>query len=106
MTEIGDLNRRVTLLAPVESDDGEGGVARSFSAVTTLWAQVTPQSARADITADSLGAALLARIVTRYRDDVTTRHQLQDGSDIYRVIAARASADRSFLEIDVQLRGD
>jgi head-tail adaptor len=71
-----------------------------------LWAQVTPQTERADISAESLGAALLTRVVIRYRDDVTTRHQLQDGSDVYRVIAARASADRRFLEIDAQLRED
>jgi SPP1 family predicted phage head-tail adaptor len=109
-TEIGDLNRRVVLLAPVESDDGEGGVARSYSAVTTLWAQIVaqnfPLTARTDTSADSLGAALRYRIVLRYRDDVTTHHQLQEGGDIYRVIAARASADRRFLEIDAELRED
>jgi len=106
VTAIGDMNRRVTLLAPVETGDGEGGVTRSYGAVTTLWAQVVPQAERADIAADSLGAALLTRIVIRYRDDVTTRHQLQDGADIYRIIAARASADRRFLAIDAQRRED
>jgi SPP1 family predicted phage head-tail adaptor len=106
MTDIGDLNRRLTLLEPVESDDGAGGVTREYSAVTTLWAQVTPQSARADVAAGSLGAALRYRIVVRYRDDVTTRHQLQDGAALYRVVAARASADRRFLEIDAEERED
>lgn len=106
MTAAGDLNRRLVLLAPVESADGEGGVTRSYATVTTLWAQVAPQSARADVAAGSLGAALRTRIVTRYRDDVTTRHQLQDGAVIYRVVAVRPSADRRFLEIDVELRED
>jgi len=57
MTEIGDLNRRLVLEAPAESADGEGGVARSYVTVTTLWAQVVPQPARANVAADSLGAA-------------------------------------------------
>jgi SPP1 family predicted phage head-tail adaptor len=105
MTEIGDLNRRLALLAPVESADGEGGVTRSYTMVTTLWAQVVPQPARADVAADSLGAALRYAIVIRTRSDVT-RHRLQDGAVIYRVISARASADRRFLEIDAEIRED
>ena len=106
MSAPGDLNRRLLLLAPTETDDGEGGVTRGFAAVTTLWAQVLPQTARPDIAADSLGATLRARIVIRYRSDVTTRHQFQDGAAVYRVIAARPSDDRRFLEIDAELRED
>ena len=102
MTEIGDLNRRLVLEAPVESDDGEGGVTRSFAAVTTLWAQVVPLTERADVTAASLGALLRYRIDIRYRSDVTTHHQFQDGTAIYRIIAVRPSAGRRFLEIDAE----
>ena len=47
-----------------------------------------------------------ATIVIRYRDDVTTRHRLQDGAVSYRIVAARASADRRFLEIDAEIRED
>lgn len=106
MTAPGDLNRRLVLLAPVESADGAGGVTRSYATVTTLWAQVVPQSARADIAAASLGAALRYAIVIRYRDDVTTRHRFQEGAVVYRIVAARASADRRFLEIDAEVRED
>jgi len=106
MTAPGELNRRLALLAPVETADGEGGVSRSYTTVTTLWAQVVPQSARADVAADSLGAALRYAIVIRYRDDVTTRHQFQDGATVYRVVAVRVSADRRFLEIDAEERED
>jgi head-tail adaptor len=65
-----------------------------------------PQPARADVAADSLGAALRTAIVIRTRDDVTTRHRLQDGAVIYRIVTARASADRRFLEIDAEVRDD
>jgi SPP1 family predicted phage head-tail adaptor len=106
MTAPGDLNRRLLLQAAAETDDGEGGVTRSFATVTTLWAQVVPLSGRADIVAESLGAALRYRITVRARDDVTTRHQFLDGERVYRVIAVRQSADRRFLEIDAEERED
>jgi SPP1 family predicted phage head-tail adaptor len=106
MTAPGDLNRRLLLEAPNESDDGAGGVTRLYDVVTTLWAQVTPVSVRGDSTAGSLGAALRYRIVIRARSDITTQHRFQDGTRIYRVVAVRASADRRFLEIDAEERED
>jgi SPP1 family predicted phage head-tail adaptor len=106
MTAAGDLSRRLVLQAPAETDDGEGGVARSYAAVATLWAQVVPLSSGAEVAADNLGAALRYRIVIRFRGDVTTRHQFQDGTAIYRIVAARPSADRCFLEIDAEVRED
>jgi SPP1 family predicted phage head-tail adaptor len=106
MTAPGELNRRLVLEAPVESDDGAGGVTRTFATVTTLWARVVPQAMRADPAADSLGAALRFRIVMRRRSGVTTRHRLREGETVYRVLAARASADRRFTEIDAEIRED
>jgi SPP1 family predicted phage head-tail adaptor len=106
VTASGDLNRRLVLQAPVETDDGEGGVTRSFETVTTLWAQVEPLGARADLAADSLGAALRYAIVVRARDDVSTRHRFTEGGRVYCVIAVRESADRRFLEIDAEERKD
>ena len=106
MTNIGELNRRLVLEAPVESDDGSGGVTRSYQAVTTVWAQVTPVSARADVAADSLGGARRYAIVIRARDDVSTRHRLREGARIYRILAARESTDRRFLEIAAEEHED
>lgn len=106
MTTIGDLNRRLILQEPVESADGQGGVTRSYQTVTTLWAEVRPLAARADLAAASLGASLRFRIVVRARDDVTTRHRLVEGARVYRVIAARLTADRRFLEIEAEERED
>jgi SPP1 family predicted phage head-tail adaptor len=103
---IGDLNRRLLLEAPAETDDGAGGAIRHYDVVTTLWAQVTPLGGSRVIQAHSLGAVLRFRIVIRMRDDVTTRHRFLDGAHVYRVVAARASADRRFLEIDAEERED
>jgi SPP1 family predicted phage head-tail adaptor len=106
MTAPGELNRRLVLEAPSESDDGQGGVTRLYDVVTTLWAQVTPLAARPDIAAGSLGAALRYRIAIRKRNDVTTRHRFLDGVRTYQAIAVRESADRRFLEIDAEERQD
>jgi SPP1 family predicted phage head-tail adaptor len=105
-TDIGELNRRLVLEAPAETDDGTGGVTRLYDVVTTLWAKVVPMAARADVAADSLGGASRARIVIRRRDGISTRHRLQDGARIYRIVSLRESADRCFLEIDAEARED
>ena len=104
VTIIGELNRRLTLEAPVEADDGAGGVTRSYQPVTTLWAQVTPVAARADVQADALAAVRRDTIVIRMRDDITTRHRFSEGARLYRILAWRESADRRFLVIEAEER--
>lgn len=106
MTAPGDLNRRLLLEGPTEFDDGAGGVTRLYDVVTTLWAQVVALSAAGDVAADSRGAVVRYRIVVRARSDITTRHRFQDGTQIYRIIAVRPSADRRFLEIEAETRED
>lgn len=106
MTDAGDLNRRLVLEAPVETDDGAGGVTVTYQTVTTLWAQVTPVSARGEIVGDRAGTTVTHRIALRARNDVTTRHRFQDGSAVYRILALRQSADRRFLLIDAVERRD
>jgi SPP1 family predicted phage head-tail adaptor len=106
MTGPGELNRRLVLEAPHETADGEGGVTRLYDVVTTLWAQVTPVSARADVAAGNLGAVLRTAIVIRQRSDVSTRHRFLDGTRIYRILSVRESADRRFLEIDAEEHQD
>ena len=106
MTAIGDLDRRLVLQAPVDSDDGSGGVTRSYQTVATLWAQVTPVRSRADVSADSLAAIVTHSIVIRAPRAISTLHRFQDGERSFRVVAYRDSADRRFLEIDAEERED
>jgi SPP1 family predicted phage head-tail adaptor len=106
VTGAGDLNRRVVLEAPSETEDGAGGVTRAYVAIATVWAQIVPHAMRAEVSAQSLGAAQFVRIVLRRRDGITTAHRLREGERIYRIVAARESADRRFTEIDAGLRQD
>ena len=106
MTAPGDLNRRLALEAPVDIDDGAGGVTRSYGAVTTLWAQVTPLSGGLDVAAASLGSTLRVRIIIRMRSNITVRHRLREDVRIYRIRSLRQRPDRRFLEIDAEARQD
>jgi SPP1 family predicted phage head-tail adaptor len=103
MMNTGDLKYRLVLEQPVESADGAGGVTRSYTSVATLWASVSPVSARGEVAADDLGAEVTHQIVIRFRADMTTRHRLREGARIF-VIAALRDQDGSgrFLEIEAQ----
>lgn len=69
------LRQRITFQEPVETPDGAGGYARSFSDVATVWAEMVPY-------APSLGGERLHdrqlqeqvthRVLIRYRGDITT----------------------------------
>jgi len=106
VTGPGDLNRRLVLEAPVETDDGGGGVSRSYQTVATVWAQVTPVRARPDAAADNLAALVTHRVVVRMPRLVNTLNRFRDGARIFRVVAFRETADRRFLEIDAEERED
>jgi SPP1 family predicted phage head-tail adaptor len=101
----GALNRRLVLEAPVETNDGSGGVARSFAAVATLWAAVEPASGRESVVADALGANITHRIRIRTRADVALRHRFRDGDIVFRIVAIR-DRDRRFLDLDGEQRAD
>jgi head-tail adaptor len=111
MTAIGDLKVRLVLEAPIETDDGAGGVTRSYATVTTLWASVTPATqgwtaGHADVVADALGATVTHLIVIRAGPDVTTRHRFRNGDLVYVVVSFRDQDDGRFLAINAEERRD
>jgi SPP1 family predicted phage head-tail adaptor len=102
----GELNRRLSLEAPVESADGAGGVTRGYAPVMTLWAKVEPVSARGVVVADAPGATITHRITLRRRSAVTTAHRFVEGTTVYRIITLRDDATRRFLVIGAEQRTD
>jgi len=107
MTDPGRLNHRLVLEAPAETPDGAGGVARSYTSIASIWAEVTPLSAHGEVVAAGSGATRGYRILVRAGPDITTRHRLRDGVRIFRVVAVReADASRRFLAIEAEERVD
>jgi SPP1 family predicted phage head-tail adaptor len=100
MTDPGRLGRRLVLEAPVETPDGAGGVSRGYETVATIWAEVTPLSARGEVVAADAGATRAYRILVRVGPDITSRHRLRDGARVFRIVSVRAAdASRRFVEI-------
>ena len=104
MSDPGRLRTRLTLLQPVESDDGEGGVVRTLVPQATLWAAVTPLALRDGDEADADGAELHCKIVLRGGVALTRQHQFSDGSRSYRILGWRELQHGRWLEIDALQR--
>jgi SPP1 family predicted phage head-tail adaptor len=104
MTAAGDLNRRLVLEAPVETDDGAGGVIRDYATAATVWASVTPIGAKAIVVAQALGDTVTHRIIVRDGLTLTTQHRFRDGTRLFYVADVREREDRRFLEVDAQER--
>jgi SPP1 family predicted phage head-tail adaptor len=107
MIDPGRLKTRLQVQSPVETADGQGGVVRSYTTLTTAWAQVTPLAARsggADVEADAEGATVKYRIILRSNFSLTLQHRLVHGARIYRISAIRDADDRRFIAVDAELR--
>jgi SPP1 family predicted phage head-tail adaptor len=104
MIDPGRLKTRLSIEAPHEADDGQGGVTRSFVPQAVVWAAVTPLKARDTIEAGADAAAQRLRIVIRHGVALSLQHRLCDGAKLYRIVAFRDIADRRFIEIDAELR--
>lgn len=105
MRDPGTLRTRLALEAPVESADGAGGVVRNYATVATLWAELTPLSARERVAAAAAGADVTHRIRLRARADIGLRHRLRRGDRIFRIVALRdEDAAVRFLLIEAQER--
>jgi head-tail adaptor len=107
MIDPGRLKTRLQVQSPVETADGQGGVVRSYTTLTTAWAQVTPLAARgagAGVEADAEGATVKYRILLRSNFILTLQHRLVDGARVYRIAAIRDADDRRFIAVDAELR--
>jgi head-tail adaptor len=100
----GRLRTRLTLLQPVESDDGEGGVVRTLVPQATFWAAVTPLMLRDGDEADADSAELHCRIVLRGGVALTRQHQFSDGTRSYRILGWRELQHGRWLEVDALQR--
>jgi SPP1 family predicted phage head-tail adaptor len=94
---LGRLRHRVTILAPVEADDGAGGVVRSWSAAGEAWAAIEPVSAAARYAAAEAGQTVTHRIVMRPLTALTTRHRLQRGTTTYEPRSFQSTASERFV---------
>ncbi|MCP8937785.1 phage head closure protein [Alsobacter sp. SYSU M60028] len=84
---IADRRARVTLLAPVETPDGFGGVLRSFSPRACVWAAFEPLRAADAQVADAPGQVVTHRVTLRRDSGVDASMRLQRGARLFTVQA-------------------
>ena len=106
MIDPGQLKTRLAVQQPVETDDGQGGVSRTWTTFATVWAQVVPAGSTASVEADASGAIQRYRITLRSQLSLTTQHRFVEGARIYRIVGLRERDDRRFVEIDAEVRID
>lgn len=105
MTDPGSLDKRLIVEAPVETPDGAGGMVRTYEAVATVWASITPVTARPAVDADRAGALVTHRIVVRTGPVLSTRHRLRNGGRVFAIAAFRDADGRGrFIDISAQER--
>ena len=106
MIDPGQLTTRLTLQAPVESDDGQGGVRAQLRAAGRWCGPGRAAASRATaIEADDARRRSARDDHAPRRRRAVAAHRLGDGALIYRIMAlARASTRGALLEIDAELR--
>jgi SPP1 family predicted phage head-tail adaptor len=99
----GALRHRLVLQAPVETEDGAGGVLRSWSDVVTLWAALEPLAAATTVVGDAPVNRATHRLVMRWRAGVTTGHRFTAGGRVFAILGlADPDERRRFLVATVE----
>ena len=82
----GQLDRRVTLLAPVYADEFQDEIT-GWQPVTDVWAAIAPALGAEDNEAGRTVAVKTIPVVIRYRTDIDERWRIQDGPHTYGIDA-------------------
>lgn len=103
MTAIGELRLRLTIEAPSESDDGEGGVTRTWTDAGDVWAALEPLTMDGKTIADRDTPMLRHRLTLRSYPDLSVKHRFRLGERILQIRAMRDPDERGeFLECLVE----
>lgn len=95
MIDPGRLRYRFRLEAPVDADDGEGGVTRAYQAIAPFWAEMMPLSLAQGIEDGARESRATHRLVLRALPGLTIDHRLRLGDErLFRILAFRDEPDR------------
>lgn len=103
MSAIGELRFRLTVEVPVETDDGEGGIAREWNAVGGIWAAIEPLTMDEKTITGRNTPLFKYRVTVRRRDDLSEANRFRLGDRILMIRAVRDPDERGeFLECLVE----
>lgn len=103
---IGALDRRVTIEAPVRTEDGAGGATVSWSHVATVWGRVETLSATERDRTGRLDGIATHRVTIRAHSGVTSGQRIVLGERILTILATRpAGRGDQYLVLETQEEG-
>ncbi|HWK88168.1 MAG TPA: phage head closure protein [Xanthobacteraceae bacterium] len=103
MTTIGELRLRLGLEQPQETDDGMGGVTRTWTDAGSVWAALEPLAMNSGNVADRDTPTLRYRLTLRPYPDLSVKHRFRLGNRILQIRAMRdADARGEFVECLVE----
>lgn len=100
--QAGKLRHRVTLQETVkEQNPKTGAVINNWRDVATIWAEVSPLSAREFIAAQASQGEITTRITIRFRTGITRQHRILFRGGIYNVegVLPDAKSGREYLTL-------
>jgi SPP1 family predicted phage head-tail adaptor len=88
------MHHRLALQAPLASDDGGGGVTRTWALVAEVWGAVRPVSGNESVEADGVGGRVSHEIWIRHRAGVVPEMRFALGARIFEIRAVIDSGER------------
>ncbi|MFA7415239.1 MAG: phage head closure protein [Rhizobium sp.] len=85
----GEMTARLTLQAPADLPDGQGGATAGFSDVTALWARIVPLAAVAEERAGADAVTVTHNVWVRHRADLAAGMRLMKGGRVFAVSTVR-----------------
>ena len=103
LAPIGALRARLTLEAPTDVMDDNGGFTRTFSTLATVWGEITPTRGWSSFDANQSEEVLTHRIRIRWCSDVSARNRLRLGARIFTIRKVLDEGEnRRFLRLDCE----
>lgn len=84
---IGELRQRLALQAPVATDNGGGGVTRTWTLVAEVWGALRPLSGSEGVVADGLAGRVSHEVWIRHRAGVRPEMRFALGTRLFDIKA-------------------
>lgn len=99
----GQLRHRITIERKTITQDNTGAMTETWSEFATVWAQVSPLSAREAMQAAALNSTQTARMIIRWRDDLDATMRIKYRGEIYEIegLIEDMNSGREYLTIPV-----